>query len=96
MKSFLKNALQDPENDDGKKKLPFGVFALFGLGVIGVGLLIGTGIGNLFIFVGWFVTLIFGIKGLKNDKNKFLPLIALAFALLLFLSTITFLDIGIF
>lgn len=96
LKSLFKDILNDPENNDAKKKLPFGVFAFIGLGVIGIGLLIGTGIGNLLIFAGWFAALIFGLKGLKDDKNKFLPLIALAVALLLFLSTITFLDIGIF
>ena len=98
IKSFLKIIFTDPETkaEKEKRKLPFGVIALICLSGIPLGLLIGTGVGNIFIFVGWFMAILFGIRGMKNDKNKFPALIALAAAIGLLISTFTFIEAGVF
>ncbi len=91
-----KNRQSVGQDTQEKKKLSFGGKALLFLGGGLVGLLIGTGIGNFMVFTGWLLALIFGLRGLKHDKNKFPAVIALTLAGLSFLSTITFLEVGIF
>lgn len=95
-KFFLKKKFIDPETETEKKKLPFGVIALLCLLGIPVGVLIGTGIGNMLIFIGWFMAVLFGLRGMKRDKNKFPALIALAAAIGLLISTFTFIEAGVF
>ena len=95
LRSIFKNVLSDPETKKEKKKLPFGTIALISLLGIPLGTLIGTGIGNIFIFIGWFMAVLFGIRSVQRDENKFLGLIALAIAVGLLISTITFLESGL-
>lgn len=92
VKSFLLSKIKDPETKREKKKMLFGVKALLFLGLIVGGVLIGSGIGNILIFLGWFFSVLFGLQGVKRDGNKFPALLALAIAGVLLLSTITFLS----
>ncbi len=96
LKAFLINNFKHIGVEGEKKKMPFGVLALLALGGGFLGLLFGSGIGSFTIFLGWLVSVIFSIRGLKNDKNKVPAIIALAAAGLLLLSTITFLNFDIF
>ena len=93
LKPYLKAVFNKSKDEGEKKKLPFGIIALICLAAVPLGVLIGSGIGNFLIFLGWFSSLIFGLRGMKKDENKFPALIALAIALALLISTFTFLDL---
>ena len=96
LKNELKNLIKKEKEEGEKKKWSFGTKALVSLIGIPLGLLIGTGVGNILIFVGWFMAIIFGLRGMRKDENKFPAIIALAIAVGLLISTFTFLEGGVF